>query len=165
MKVMGCREDVGRKRQLFESWLSQHQQHAAALSEAGRLLDVQEAVRRVSSLVGPQPAGEFVYVLLEQRDEQVPAYVGKSRTPVRRWTSHLRSLLVGKGSYARWQARLLNAGLVRYPLTLYVIGQGQVHTPPIPGFPVAIGAVEYQLLGLAEDAYALPLLNVEGQRR
>ena len=163
---MGNSSDHLRKRQLFEAWLSQHQSFATALSGAGQPLNVKEAVERIAHLVGKQGSAEYIYLLVEQQDgEEVPAYIGKSKTPVSRWTSHLKNLLVGEKSYGRWQARLLDEGQVRQPLGLYVIGQDQVQSPPIPGFPMTIGAIEYQLIGLAADAFVPRLLNSEGQAR
>lgn len=155
-----------RKRQLFEAWLGQHQSFATALSGAGQPLNVKGAVEGIAHLVGKQGSAEYIYLLVEQQEGvEVPAYIGKSKNPVSRWTSHLKNLLVGEKAYARWQARLLDEGQVRQPLKLYVIGQDQVQGPPIPGFPTTIGAIEYQLIGLAADAFVPRLLNSEGQAR
>lgn len=163
---MGCSSDHLRKRQLFEAWLCHHQSYAITLSEAGQPLRVMEAVKGIAGLVSKQGSTEYIYLLVEQQaGEVVPAYIGKSKNPVRRWTTHLKNLQVGEKAYGRWQARLLDEGQVRHPLKLYVIGQDQVHGPPIPNFPTTIGAIEYQLIGLAADAFVPRLLNLEGQAR
>ena len=45
-------------------------------------------------------------------------------------------------------------------LTLLVVPVAAITRPPIPGFPVTLGAVEYQLVGLVQDAHPGRLLNV-----
>jgi len=46
-----------------------------------------------------------------------------------------------------------------------VVPQDAIIAPPIPGFPTSVGSVEYQLVALAQDAFARTLLNREGVGR
>lgn len=156
------------KRALFEAWLAAHHEFSFLLAPEGHAISRRELLARLTSLTGRQNAPEYIYLLMERRmGDETPAYIGKSREPLRRWAQHLAGLLKGEGSYARWRARLLREGhdTVRFDLQLYVVGESQVHFPPMPGFPTTIGAVEYQLVGLAADAYPMRLLNFEGQAR
>ncbi|AFZ69386.1 GIY-YIG nuclease family protein [Deinococcus peraridilitoris] len=160
--------DAIRKRALFDGWLAAHLDFLVPLASAGEEIDRRTVQARLTSLVGRQQAPEYVYVLLERRPaEMTPAYIGKALSPRERWTQHLIGLARGTGSYARWRTRLLREGheSVRFDLQLLVVGEPQVQFPPIPDFPMTIGAVEYQLVGLAADAYPLRLLNHEGQTR
>lgn len=160
--------DAVQKRALFEAWLAAHQEFSFLLALENEEIDRRAVQARLTTLTGRQRAPEYVYVLMERRaGDDTPAYVGKSQQPRQRWTHHLMGLARGEGSYARWRTRLLREGheRVRFDLRLYVVGQTSVLFSPIPEFPTTIGAVEYQLVGLAADAYPLPLLNHEGQGR
>lgn len=134
--------DTLRKRALFEAWMAEHQPFSVPVAEKG------EPIHR-------------------RTDEVTPAYIGKTRTPATRWNQHLTALGQGEGHYARWRQRFLREGheTVRFDLDLLVVGEAHIAFPPLPGFPTTIGAVEYQLVGLAADAYPLRLLNHEGQAR
>ena len=163
---MTHRDDVLLKREYFEAWLEKHTKYQIRLVDQGSTLHVTEALSRLLPLVEQKASKEFIYILVEERpDGRVPAYIGKSKQPLTRWRSHLQKLQQGLGSYARWRDRLLQNDLTLFDLTLYVIGDQQVVSPPIPDFPMTIGAIEYQLIGLAEDAYPFKLLNHEGQSR
>ncbi len=163
---MTLQADALQKRALFEAWLAAHVNFSLPLALAGDVIQARSVFARIASLTGQQGAPEYVYVLMERREgDDTPAYIGKSKEPLKRWAQHLRGLALGEGSYARWRKRLLREGheQVRFDLTLFVVGD--VRHAPIPNFPLSIGAVEYQLVGLAADAYPLRLLNSEGQGR
>ena len=86
-------------------------------------------------------------------------------SPVQRWRAHLAGVDRGTRGYARWRESLLDpAGGARCGLCLALVAASTIVGPPIPGFPASVGAVEYQLVSLAGDAYGR-LLNVEGNRR
>ncbi|MBB6099715.1 hypothetical protein HNR42_003173 [Deinobacterium chartae] len=158
--------DVARKRQLFQGWLASHATYSTWLATAGQPIDPRVATERIARLADAQRSPEYLYVLTEcAASKEIPAYIGKSRTPARRWSSHLQHLARGEKGYARWQRRLLEQGRAVCDLKLYVIGQHQVQAPPLEGFPTTIGALEYQLIGLAADAFTVRLLNSEGQAR
>lgn len=160
--------DALRRRVLFEAWMAGHQANSMTLAVQGEPIDRRTVLARLTCLAGRQRAPEYVYILSERRpQEETPAYIGKARSPVTRWTQHLAGLTRGEGPYARWRSRFLLEGheTVRFDLTLLVVGETSVQFPPIPGFPTTVGAVEYQLVGLAEQGYPLRLLNHEGQGR
>ncbi|WP_375790304.1 hypothetical protein [Paenibacillus agricola] len=92
-------------------------------------------------------------------------YIGKSKTPVRRWNSHIKNLNIGKSSYSKWKIYLLDNNRANYDCILMVIPEVAISEPPIKGFPKTIGSIEYQLVSLASDAYPDTLLNKEGNRR
>lgn len=108
-----------------------------------------------------------VYVLFSaEYGQDVPVYVGQASNPVSRWNGHIEGLRKGQKSYARWRAALFDTeGRAVAALTLLVVPVAAITRPPIPGFPVTMGAVEYQLVGLAQDAYPGRLLNSEGRGR
>lgn len=60
--------------------------------------------------------------------------------------------------YVRWNAYF------KEPLDLFVVAVTEMHGPPIPDFPVTAGAVEAQMISLAQDAHP-GLLNREGVGR
>jgi len=160
--------DALQKRVLFEAWIEAHRHSSATLALAGEPIDRRRFLARMASLAGQQRDDDYVYLLLERRpNEETPAYIGRAVSPMRRWMEHLTGLAKGTGSYARWRTRLLREGhdTTRFDLDVLVIGETHLHFPPLPGFPATIGAVEYQLVGLAADAYPLRLLNHEGQGR
>ncbi|MGY2894337.1 hypothetical protein ACVWZX_002353 [Deinococcus sp. UYEF24] len=165
---MSMESDALRKRVLFETWLEAHRNASATLALAGEPIDRRRFLARVVSLTGQQRDDEYIYMLLERRpSEETPAYIGRATSPMRRWMQHLTGLARGEGSYARWRTRLLREGheTTRFDLELLVVGETHLLFPPLPDFPVTVGAVEYQLVGLAADAYPLRLLNHEGQSR
>jgi hypothetical protein len=108
-----------------------------------------------------------IYVLFAVEDAgPVPVYVGKSGDPQTRWRAHISGLTAGSGLYARWRRALLDPdGRAATDLVLLVVPETAITRAPIPGFPLTVGAVEYQLVGLAGDAYPGRLLNGEGQER
>ena len=165
---MTAEGDALRKRMLFETWVTEHQAYSLTFAQQGEPIDRRTVLARLTSLAGRQRAAEYVYVLSERRpQEDTPAYIGKAGSPVTRWSQHLAGLSKGEGSYARWRSRFLREGheTVRFDMTLLVVGETSIQFPPLPDFPTTIGAVEYQLVGLAADGYPLRLLNHEGQAR
>ncbi len=165
---MTAEGDALRKRMLFEAWMTEHQAHSLTFAQQGEPIDRRTVLARLTSLAGRQRSPEYVYILSERRPgEDTPAYIGKTQSPVTRWSQHLAGLSKGEASYARWRSRFLREGheTVRFDMTLLVMGETSIQFPPLPDFPTTIGAVEYQLVGLAADGYPLRLLNDEGQSR
>ncbi len=160
--------DALRIRVLFKTWRAKHKPLSIKVAHHGEVIHRRSVMARLTSLAGRHKAAEYVYVLSERRpDEVTPAYIGKTRSPAIRWNQHLTALGHGKGHYARWCQRFLREGheTVRFDLDLLVVGEAHIAFPPLPDFLSTIGAVEYQLVGLAADAYPLRLLNHEGQAR
>jgi hypothetical protein len=96
------------------------------------------------------------------------AYVGKASDTWRRWNNgHMRKLreaarAASRSSYTRWVQ--LFEGTAE-PISLIRLGESQILFPPIAGFPLTAGAVEYQLIALAQDCFPGRLLNREGAAR
>jgi hypothetical protein len=158
--------DADKKRALLTSWWANLlPDHSFPLFEPLEPFDPKAATARLASL----PAAPSVYVLLADIDGEVtPVYIGKAdrSTPGVRWQQHLDGWMRGTGNYARWREALLDGeGRVRYALTLLVVPAEDIVSPPLPGFPSTLGSVEYQLVGLAADAFPGRLLNSEGQGR
>ncbi|GAA4012562.1 hypothetical protein GCM10022631_25380 [Deinococcus rubellus] len=95
-----------------------------------------------------------MYVLVQRSAATVPLDIGRAANPSSRWQGHLKGHRSDMPRYARWSV------FFEQLLDLYVVPVGEMHGPPIPGFPVTAGAVESQLIGLAQDAYP-GLLNRE----
>lgn len=159
------RDSDKKREQLNAWWADLLPEHSFQLFEPLEPLDPMVAMDRLASL----PAAPSVYVLFADIERKVtPVYVGKAdrSTPSDRWRQHLDGWVRGTGSYAHWRETLLEAdGKVRYNLTLLVVPEVALIRPPLPGFPCTIGSVEYQLVGLAADAFPGWLLNHEGQGR
>jgi hypothetical protein len=156
--------DADKKRALLTSWWAELMpDHAVRLFDALAPLDAKTALARLANL----PTSACVYVLLADiGGELTPVYIGKADDALVRWRQHLDGWVRGTGGYARWRRALLDSdGLVRYGLTLLVVPAQAIISPPLPGFPTTVGSVEYQLVGLAADAYPGRLLNSEGQGR
>jgi hypothetical protein len=158
--------DADKKRALLKSWWANLlPEHSFRLFEPLEPFDPKVAMTRLATL----PAAPSIYVLLADMDGEVtPVYIGKAdrSTPGVRWQQHLDDWKRGTGSYARWREALLDReGRVRYALTLLVVPAEAIVRPPLPGFPSTVGSVEYQLVGLAADAFPGRLLNSEGQGR
>jgi hypothetical protein len=156
--------DADKKRALLTSWWADLlPDHSFRLFERLAPLDPKAATVRLAGLT----AGPSIYVLLaDMEGETTPVYIGKADDPSVRWRQHLDGWTCGTGCYARWRQALLDAeGRVRYDLTLLVVPAGAIAQPPLPGFPITIGSVEYQLVGLAADGFPGQLLNSEGQGR
>jgi hypothetical protein len=138
------------------------------VASSGNRVDADAVVKQLRSPPWDRTAGDgFIYTLfIAAGDMLVPVYIGKTDAPGDRWATHLHCLESGQGSYRRWRQLLLDGGgCARYDMSLLVAPLSAVATPPIPGFPVTAGSVEYQLIGLASDAYPATLLNCEGNRR
>ncbi|MFC4455674.1 GIY-YIG nuclease family protein [Deinococcus sonorensis] len=149
-------------RRHFEGWLAAHQGYGFVLANAGEPMVRGRMLAQLTSLTGRQQDPEYICLLMEQRlGDETPAHIGRTRTPGRYWSDHLRGLLAAQGEYARWRRRLLREGhdTVRYDLHLYVIGQRHVAFAPQPDGPVSAEAVERQLVALATEGFPLRLLN------
>lgn len=159
------------KKELLRAWLTAHApgNHAPLfVSKASAYQLTAEAV----TLLKRSPAGDgislYVVSLGIPGSEAAVAYVGKAASPWRRWHGgHLRNLrAVAEGRrssvYADW-VRLFES--TDETIHLVCVGEGQIEFPPIPGFPTAVGSVEYQLVSLAYDCFPEYLLNREGVAR
>jgi hypothetical protein len=147
--------DAAKKRVLLEQWLKLHAAHRLPFHEGGPL----DAAASLSALRGHvQGVHESVYVLVRRSAPTRPLYIGKAGNPVTRWQSHLRKIQQGGGSYGAWTV------LFADPLDLYVVPVFAMQSPPIPCFPVTLGAVENQLISLSQDAFP-GLLNRDGVGR
>ena len=100
----------------------------------------------------------------------IPLYVGKTTNLLKRWKGgcgHVQKLKKAannalEGSYLNWANRLEE---LDEEIFLFCLNEQNVMFPPIPYFPVTIGAIEYQLISLAADGYPGFLLNNEGVGR
>lgn len=147
--------DAARKRDLLGTWLSVHGEFRVPLHDGGPL-DVHASIATLRrALTDPR---ESVYILVRRGAPLIPLYIGRARNPVTRWQRHLRASVSGAPGYARWPTPF--AG----PLDVYVVPVDAMTAPPIPGFPVTAGAVEAQLISLAQDAHP-GLLNKDGVGR
>ena len=141
--------------------------HSTQVFLRGQAVTVEAVMNAMLTLPQGNPSEEYIYLLvLGMEEELAPAYIGRAKDPVVRWKQHLIGLQRGKGSYQRWCDLLLNDdGTARHDAQLVVVPVADVTEPPIPGFPATVGSLEYQLVGLAADAYPTLLLNHEGSSR
>jgi hypothetical protein len=117
----------------------------------------------------PERAGLYLYMLLAKSlHECYPLYIGKTTSPRKRWLQgHLRHLRQARsgaqvGSYSRWVQVLETLEGQAY---LFCIHECAITSAPLPGFPMTIGSIEYQLVSLASDAFPGRLFNSEGRGR
>lgn len=140
---------------LLLDWLTTHDAHRVALHDGGPMDTLQILTRLCAALPFPE---ESVYVLVHRDAPTLPLYIGRAAQPVKRWEAHLRSLTESTPRTDAWRMHF------QQPLDLYVVPVTAMHGPPIPCFPVTVGAVEAQLISLAQDT-SPALLNREGVRR
>ncbi|MBA4189526.1 MAG: hypothetical protein C0467_16175 [Planctomycetaceae bacterium] len=160
--------DAEKKKTLLHEWLVPFlPTRAVRILDSGSILEKASVQQRLSTLSGNCPNTFSIYVLFSETTEGlVPVYIGKADQPLVRWGQHLDGWLAGSGVYGGWRRALLDdQGKARTALTLLVVPGTDITRPPIPGFPTTVGAVEYQLVGLAGDAYPGRLLNHEGVGR
>lgn len=156
--------DADKKRILFNAWsatlLPKHSFH---LCEPFAPLDPNTLMARLAGL----PVTSSIYILFANiGGEATPVYIGKADDPSVRWRQHIDGWIRGTRSYARWRKNLIDTDdRVRYDVTLLVVPAEAIVNPPLPGFPTTVGSVEYQLVGLASDAFPGRLLNCEGKER
>jgi hypothetical protein len=156
--------DADKKRTLLAAWCTPLLPgHSLRLCDRVSSFDTRAALLRLATL----PTAPSIYILLADiNGEATPVYIGKSDEPATRWRQHIDGWMRGTGSYARWREALLDSEeRIRYDLTLLVVPAEDIVVPPLPGFPTSVGSVEYQLVGLASDAFPGRLLNSEGQGR
>jgi hypothetical protein len=157
--------DRAAKSALLMAWLAKHSHRSVRVAAAGQPLDARVIIGRIDAAVRHTASAEWIYLLTADEDAPVPVYVGKTKSPAHRWKGHLAGLASGRGVYTRWRDALLDQrGAARCALSIWLIPASAISDPPIPGFPSTVGAVEYQLVSLAGDAYGR-LLNSEGNRR
>jgi len=160
--------DAEAKRALLADWWRDLMpRYSVSILRQGAALTKADVSQQLKRLLAGRTFGLSVYVLFAQAGDQVlPMYIGKAESPLRRWEQHADGWCRGVHSYAQWRAVLLDSdGLARQDLVLLVVPESAIGRPPIPGFPTTVGAVEYQLVGLVEDAFPGCLLNHEGKAR
>lgn len=152
------------KRLLLDTWMKGTPHGVHTLMASGETIPDPSWARRLPER---HPGGDFVYLLVVGTGTEArPAYIGRAASPAQRWMQHLSRFRAGQGSYGRWVSSLLDElGRARTELALVVVAARDVDMPPIPGFPVTPGAIEYQLISLASDAHPGQLLNHEGVGR
>ncbi|MBA4189792.1 MAG: hypothetical protein C0467_17555 [Planctomycetaceae bacterium] len=156
--------DGARKRALLSAWWEELLPlRTYSLFSRGEIPDPDTVLVRLATV----PDVLSIYVLFARdQGELIPVYVGKSNGPKGRWQAHISALVEGVGGYAKWRAQLLESdGRAAHDLVLLVVQEDAITRPPKAGFPCTVGAVEYQLVGLAADAFPGRLLNDEGQGR
>lgn len=149
--------DAEQKREWVEAWLRAHDAYRVDLHAGGELV-TSDSAQRLAAALGERGTQDSLYVLVRQAAPLEPLYIGKAKQPVQRWRSHLRGVQLGQGTYARWRPHW------EHPLALYVIPGPAICGSPIPNFPTTIGSVEYQLIGLCQDAFPNGV-NIDGVAR
>lgn len=154
-------------RVLLHDWLAAYTvRFSLKLLRKGDLFDKQQLLDRVADLTSKIPGESVIYVLsVVKGEELVPVYVGKTKTPLKRWEGHINGLLGGGGHYSKWQQVLFQNWKARFDVSLVLIPASEISEPPIPNFPTTVGSVEYQLVELVSENYPETCLNVEGKRR
>jgi len=162
--------DRERKQELLAKWMAVYapDRKLLLLSE-GEIFSLVNALERIRNYGDHQKISdeEVIYILIAITPEnEVPVYVGRATSLYNRWKAHLGGIQKGLGLYSQWCSLLFtNSMAARYPLFLIVVPGSQIKLPPISGFPVTVGAVEYQLVSLMADAYPSMTLNHEGRFR
>lgn len=159
------------KRGLLSDWISAHAPGNFATLFASRAPLFALTSDAVQLLQRQHPANEnAIYIVCIGSPESSPiiAYIGKAVDPWQRWNNgHLRKLREAaqgsrNSSYTRW-VRLFES--TAESIYLILLSQSQILFPPIAGFPSTVGAIEYQLIALAQDCFHAFLLNREGAAR
>jgi hypothetical protein len=159
------------KKKLLQKWLYVHAPNNTAplLLKDSMVYELsREAEKLLEKHQGLSSDSLYVMCLGNPMEEGIPAYIGKSSSPMKRWKKgHLKKLnkvRKGKstGSYVKWVELLDRVGIIPFILC---IKEDDVRFPPIPGFPATVGSIEYQLISLAADSFSEYLLNQEGAPR
>lgn len=158
------------KQQLLQRWLAEHAPGNYADLFASRAPDFRpttEAVALLQRQIASRGMHLYIVCLGSEREPTLPVYVGKAANPWKRWnTGHLQGLRqayrTNTGRYTSW-LKLFDQH--PEPLHLICLHETEILFPPLPEFPSGVGAVEYQLISLAADAYPETLLNNEGVAR
>ena len=160
--------DFEKKRKLLDLWISSFKNNFnIRLFSKGDIIKKESVINQINILGSKFPDENFIYiVIIRKENSDIPVYIGKSNNLSSRWNSHLKKLEIGKGLYSKWRNLLFDSfGKIRYETLLMAVPSSYLKRPPIPDFPTTVGSVEYQLVGLASDAYPDTLLNQEGNRR
>jgi hypothetical protein len=154
-------------RVLLHDWLTVYtDRFSLRLLRKGDPFDKQQLLHRVADVTSKIPDESVIYVLsIVKGEELVPVYVGKTKTPLKRWEGHINGLLRGGGRYSKWLQVLFQNWKARFDTSLILIPASKISEPPIPNFPITVGSVEYQLVELVSGNYPETCLNVEGKRR
>jgi hypothetical protein len=159
-----------RKRALFTKWLQQiPSEQKILLFNAHQRVSDWNRTDQLREFLKTHSTEYCIYLMLSEiaPSIEVPLYIGKSKDVLKRWDDHFNNLFNKQKmkSYSQWWSKLIDQDQFLYNTYLLVISQSKIQTPPIPDFPTSVQSVEYQLIGLASDAYAEYLLNQEGNRR
>ena len=157
--------DKKKKQELFLDWILKHQEDNTCIlfkktyPELEISTELNEFLRKYKS--------NTVYIMMNlENNIWQPQYIGKSKNVKKRWMDHINELknvyLNINNRKSNWRERLIK---IKIPINLLCVEEESIKTPPIPGFPITIGAIESQLISLASDCYDSPLLNYEGVKR
>lgn len=158
------------KRELLQAWLDQFSRNTINICKAGNKIDKNLVLNQIQTQYMTKDKHEWIYILTVKKDNNdIPLYIGKTNSPYNRWKSHIENIEnieKNKGLYKRWTQVLYNPNKTAIEdLYITLVPQSDISKPPIPGFPISIGAIEYQLISIASDVYPQYLLNKEGNRR
>ena len=172
MKNILRNPDNKKKRGFYEVWVKAHIEDNNICKLFERTSPNIEISKSFIEFINSRKTGiNHIYIMMKknERGNLIPLYIGKSNSPRTRWLhGHLRNLLaVEKGevnskNYNNWLKKLNSKNCTVY---LMCVDQEKIKFPPIPGFSVSVGSIEYQLISLATDAFDSSLLNSEGVAR
>jgi len=158
------------KQQLLQQWLQSHATGKYAALFASRAPDFNPTSEAIALLQRPVAwQGMYLYIacLGSQSQPTIPVYVGKAANLWKRWNAgHLPGLRqayrTNIGRYTRWITLFDRHS---EPIYLVCPHETEIRFPPLPDFPLGVGAVEYQLISLVAEAHPETLLNDEGVAR
>lgn len=159
------------KRDLLNRWLAAHAPGNSVLLFANKAPHYEltvDAIGLLKNLRANVEMSLYIVCLGNPEHEAIVAYVGKAANPWRRWQGgHLKKLreVVKRqvnSSYTRWVDLFETTDRMIY---LICIDEREINFSPIPEFPNTVGAIEYQLISLAQDCFPEYLLNQEGVGR
>lgn len=158
------------KQQLLQHWLDAHAPGNSAALFASRAPDFTLTAEAVMLLQRPKATlamSLYIVYLGIPCAPTIPVYVGKAANLWQRWnTGHLRGIRQAHrtqtGRYTRWWTLF---DLYPEQIHLICLHETDILFAPLPDFPTGVGAVEYQLIALAADAYPDTCLNSEGVAR
>jgi hypothetical protein len=155
------------KKLLLTKWINTYfSKFSIVFCSKGAAINTAAILNGIKHVLEGTDSPECIYILYINDDSgRVPAYIGKSNEPVKRWRSHIMKLMEGKHSYNKWKSLILENEIAKFDCELLVVPDVAISEPPIKGFPKTIGSIEYQLVSLASDAFPDTLLNHEGNRR
>lgn len=163
--------DKKKKHDFYEVWVKAHKDdNICKLFE--RTSPNIEVSKSFIEFINSRKVGiHHIYIMMKKNEQGhlIPLYIGKTKFPKSRWLQgHLKKLLavekgrINSSNYNKWLNSLNSTNCTIY---LMCVEQKKIKFPPIPGFPISVGSIEYQLISLAADAFDSSLLNSEGVAR